>query len=314
MGGYNRKLRRIEGPRFEFVKGAGRDIPAGKMDFRSAYPVQGDITRSFGIIKHSSMSALFSNRSVMLAVAIVAVCLVGSARAQSSPTAGDLMDSMIEALGGDAYLNVKEIEASGRFFTFRRDEVAALDLYSDYIKFPDRERTEFGKDKQKRIQINNGQEGWNVTPPPNGKGDPQVLPQSPRETEEFLQNFKTSFDYMMRFVVNDRRTTLVHTGSETVDYKRTDVVEIRDAAKNLMRVFIDRQSHLPVKVQMRRADSSVIDEESYANWHAFDGVTTPLMVVRYKDGLKTMEIRAEKVAYNTGLSPDLFASPDAVTK
>ena len=50
-------------------------------------------------------------------------------------------------------------------------------------------------------------------------------------------------------------------------------------------------------------------EEVYANWHKFDGVMTPLMVVRYKDGVKTMEIRAEKVAYNPGFPDSLFAPP-----
>jgi hypothetical protein len=92
------------------------------------------------------------------------------------------------------------------------------------------------------------------------------------------------------------------------------VLEIRDTAKNLLRVYVDRQTRLPVKTQMRRADNSIIDEESYANWHRFDGVMTPLMVVRYKDGVKTMEIRTEKVSYNPGFADSLFAPPAPATK
>jgi hypothetical protein len=36
---------------------------------------------------------------------------------------------------------------------------------------------------------------------------------------------------------------------------------------------------------------------------------TPLMVVRYKDGAKTMEIRAQSAKYNPGFPDSLFAPP-----
>jgi hypothetical protein len=52
-----------------------------------------------------------------------------------------------------------------------------------------------------------------------------------------------------------------------------------------------------------------VREEVYANWHAFDGVMTPLMVVRYNNGIKTMEIRASAAEYNSGLADSLFAPP-----
>jgi outer membrane lipoprotein-sorting protein len=245
-------------------------------------------------------------QSIRLVGFLIAFALTVSAQAPSS--AQKIFDSMIEALGGKAYLDVKEIQVSGRYFTFRKNEVSSSMLYADFIKFPDMERTEFGKDKDKRIQINNGKEGWNVTPPLKGK-IPDVQPQTKAQVQEFLDGFKTSFDCVPRFVVNTPRTSLVNAGTELVEYKRTDVLEIRDAQKNLMRIYVDRQTNLPVKVQRRNADESTVREEAYANWHKFDGVMTPLMVVSYKDGVKTMEIRAEKVAYNPGFPDSLFVPP-----
>jgi hypothetical protein len=38
---------------------------------------------------------------------------------------------------------------------------------------------------------------------------------------------------------------------------------------------------------------------------------TPLFVARFKDSIKTMEIRAETVNYNSGLSDNLFAPPSS---
>lgn len=249
-----------------------------------------------------------SIRRVLVVVAALGALNLHS-YAQSTSAAKQLLDAMIRALGGNAFLNVKEIQTNGRFFTFKRDEVASSDLYVDYVKFPDMERTEFGREREKTIQINRGTEGWMVTPAPKGKGDPQIQEQSPAQTQTFLDNFRTSFDYMVRFVVNAPRSSILVTGSEVVDFRRADVVEVRDAEKNLMRIYIDRETHLPLKVQTRLSNESKVHEEIYANWHEFDGVMTPLMVVRYQDNAKTMEIRAETAKYNAGFPESLFAPP-----
>lgn len=238
---------------------------------------------------------------------LVSLCLCVSvlntiaAQSRSNP----MLDQMVAALGGPAFLDVKEIQSSGRFFVFSKGELSAADLFTDYIKFPDKERVEFGREKNKSIMINNGSEGWKV----EGRKDPE--PQTAGETAEFVSDFKTSFDYVMRFVLKHPSTTIQNLPSEIIDFKRTDVVELRDASKNRIRFYIDRQTHLPVKMQVRKSNDSALREEQFANWHKFQGVMTPLFVSRYKDGLKTMEIRAETASYNSGLAETLFADPAA---
>lgn len=216
-----------------------------------------------------------------------------------------LLDQAIEALGGSAFLGVQEIHATGRFFSFKHGELTGGDIFADYIKFPDKERTEFGREKRKSIKINKGNEGWTI----EGK---EVEPQPVAETEEFLAGFKTSFDYVMRFVITDPKTTIQNLGSEIIDFKRTDIVELRDSRKNRIVFYIDRDTRLPVKMQVRRVDESELREEHYANWHKFQGVMTPLFVSRFTGGLKTMEIRVETAAYNSRLPESLFTP--AVTK
>lgn len=223
------------------------------------------------------------------------------AQSRSNP----VIDEMIQALGGPAFLDVKEIHTSGRFFSFSKGELSGSDLFDDYIKLPDMERTEFGRDKNKSVTINKGSEGWKI----EGKKEPE--PQSAVQADEFLASFKTSFDYVMRFVLKQPQTTIQLLPSELIDFKRADVVEVRDAAKNRIRFYIDRASHLPIKMQVRRVNQSSVNEELYGNWHKFQGVMTPLLVSRSTNGLKTMEIRAETAAYNSGLSDSLFAVPPA---
>jgi hypothetical protein len=55
-----------------------------------------------------------------LAAALLAFT-VSSSRAQTAASAKTIADSMIQALGGKAFLDVREIQTTGRFFTFRRD-------------------------------------------------------------------------------------------------------------------------------------------------------------------------------------------------
>ena len=164
------------------------------------------------------------------------------------------------------------------------------------------------KGKLKQIRINKGLEGWEIMP--GKEKDPDITTLSVSAGEEFLKNFKTKFDYVVRFVVNTPRASIVNAGGESVDNRRADVLEIRDAEKNLTRIFVDRQTRLPLKVQTRFADSATLYEEVFANWHKLDGVMTPLMVIRFKDGVKTDQMTVDSASYNTGFPDSLFAPPE----
>jgi len=239
----------------------------------------------------------------VLTLCVCAFVLSDPAGGQTQTRPAQVIDQMIQALGGTAFLDVRDIHTTGRFFAFTRGDLSSSDVFSDYIKFPDMERVEFGTLSRKSIRINRGKEGWTIP----GKKDP--LPQSAVETEEFLKGFKTSMDYVLRFVLKERQTTTQNLPSELIDFKRVDVVELRDPEKNRIRFYADRDTHLPVKMQVRRTDESKLHEEQYANWHKFEGVMTPLYVSRLTDGVKTMEIHLETADYNPGLSDNLFAAP-----
>lgn len=238
-----------------------------------------------------------------LAVTVTFALSSAGAQSRSNPAPNPAIEEMIQALGGPTFLDVKEIHTSGRFFSFSKGDLSGSDLFEDYIKLPDMERTEFGRDKNKSISINKGTEGWKI----EGKKEPE--PQPAVQADEFLKSFKTSFDYVMRFVIKHPQTTIQTLPGELIDFKRADVLELRDSAKNRIRFYIDRSTHLPLKMQVRRANESSVNEELYGNWHKFQGVMTPLLISRSTNGVKTMEIRAEMAAYNSGLSDSLFAAP-----
>ncbi len=232
------------------------------------------------------------------------LCGLGQANASWAQTrANQSIDQMIDALGGAAFLDVKDIHTTGRFFGFTRGDLSSSDIFSDYIKFPDMERTEFGTLNKRSITINRGKEEWKIV----GKREPEN--QGAAAGEEFLKGFKTSLDYFLRFIVKERQTTIQNVGGEIIDFKRVDILEVRDPEKNRITFYVDRDSHLPVKMQVRRTDESKIHEEQFNNWHKSQGVMTPMYVSRLTDGVKTMEIHLDTAAYNSGLSDNLFAPP-----
>jgi hypothetical protein len=238
-----------------------------------------------------------------LLLAIIAAWVFGVSLQAQAPTPKKVLDDMFEKLGGQSFLDVTDIHTAGNFYQFKRGELTGGDYYIDYIRFPFKERTEFGRTKNKEITINSGDQGWKITPKDKDPKD-----QTPGEISEFKANFKTGFDYILRFTLAEPKTTIQNIGSEIVDFNRADIIEIRDPEKNRIVLYVDRTTKLPVKLQVRRIDEKVTREERYANWHAFQGIMTPLFVSRYTDGDKTMEVRVDTASYNTNLPDNLFTA------
>lgn len=244
-------------------------------------------------------------RKAYFAVVSILVVVISAIALQAQtqpPKPKKVLDDMIAKLGGQAFLDVADIHATGNFYQFKRGELTGGDYYVDYIRFPMMERTEFGRNKNsKEITINNDDKGWKITPK-----DKEPKEQLPADIQEFKTTFKTSLDYILRFTLADPKTTIQVTGSEIVDFNRADIVEIRDPEKNRIDLYVDRSTKLPVKLMIRRVDEKVTHEERYGNWHAFQGIMTPLFVARFTDTDKTMEIRVESATYNSNLPDNLF--------
>ena len=187
------------------------------------------------------------------ALFIVALALFAPVADAQTDKATMVVNDMIAALGGKAFTNVREIQANGKFFTFKRDQMAGTEVFVDYIKFPDKERTEFGTYKIKPTNINNGDAGWSVY-------DKKVELQTPAEVKAFQTGVKTGFQFLARFILNREGLTLQHVGTEMIDFKRNDVIEFRDSG-NFFRLFVNQQSHLPTKMQVRRSGETFMREE-----------------------------------------------------
>lgn len=233
---------------------------------------------------------------------LVAAAFVLPASAQSDKSAA-IISEMIATLGGQTFLDAREIKVTGKAFSIRNDRASGATTFIDYIKFPDKDRVEIGNFAIKPTTIHNGDSGWSVN-------DKKVDALPGAEVRDFQAGFKTGFQYLARFVLGRPGLTMQLVGSELVDFNRNDVIEFRDSG-NFFRLYVDQKSHLPSKMEVRRSGDSILREEQFANWHVFQGIQTPLYIIRLENGDKTSEVHYDNVSYNAGLADSLFAPPAA---
>jgi hypothetical protein len=241
-----------------------------------------------------------TSRFVFLIGTLILLCGPAVAQSDKSTT---VINDMITALGGKAFLEVREIQSSGKIFAIKNDLQAGSDVFVDYVKFPDRRRTEYGTYRVKPAEILNGESGWNTDLN-------KVEAKPPAEVKSLQAASRTGFQYVARFILNRPGLVLQYDGTEMISFRSNDVIEFRDSG-NLLRLFVDQQSHLPTKMEVRREGESFVREEQFANWHDFKGIKTPLFIIRLKDGEREREIRYENVSYNPGMADSLFAPPAA---
>ncbi|MHB8541351.1 MAG: hypothetical protein ACYDCD_10475 [Candidatus Acidiferrales bacterium] len=224
---------------------------------------------------------------------------------QSAAKAKALLQQMIQTLGGSAYLNVKDSTCRGMLGSFGHSgALTGYDTFWDYVKFPDKDRTEFSK-KRNQIQITNGKQGWVLD-----RGGVSAEPA--KELADNERELKLDLDYILRYRLNEPGMIFRYDGPDIVDLKEADWVELDDPQGHQIRIAIAKLTHLPIRkeVAMRDPVTHMRTEEVdyYSNFHAVDGVTMYFQQTHIRNGLKVFQVfyDANGCKFNTGLPDSLF--------
>jgi len=226
-----------------------------------------------------------------------------------------LFDDAIAALGGDAYMGVKDVVSEGQYFQFNsRGESSGLIKFVDYTKLPDKSRFELGNKKNElEITIFNLEknEGWII----EGELDAKDA------TEDDIKSFRTtvnhSLENILRFRWKDPENKLFYLGAgEGADVTR-DVVRLISPENDEVMIYFDRVSKRPVKVETQRVNERGIRvrvTEEYSQWHKIQGVLTPMRIDSYTNGRRSSQQFVVKLSYNNNLRDDFFSKPVSKTK
>jgi hypothetical protein len=222
---------------------------------------------------------------------------------QSAAKAKQILEAAIQALGGDAYLKVRDVTCTGRLGQFDHSgELTGFGHFIDYQQPPLKERQE-NLPKRNIISVYNGDQGWEL--------DRGGVADAPRaDMEDFKEGVKRDIDNILRHRIHEAGMTLRYGGSDIVDLRQAQWVELVDNDNRTIRIAFADGTHLPIRevAETRNPKTQMKSEEIdyYANYHTQDGVQTALQLTRERNGIKLFQAFFDKCEYNTGLSDALF--------
>ena len=218
---------------------------------------------------------------------------------------------MVQALGGEAWLQLKNRMCEGRIASFYEGK-PNLDatLFRETSAWPGRDRIEYTKSRDVVQIYGPDRAGWEITY--KGKS-----PLPKEQTEAFLRMRDHSIEAIAHTWRNDPRAILLYEGRRLVQRRLADQVTLISAANDSVTLLIDAETHLPLRRSFEWRDpvyqDKNVDAEEYDNYRVIDGFPTPQAISRYKNGELTSQRFLTGAAFNQEL-PVEFWEADAVAK
>lgn len=235
-----------------------------------------------------------------------------------------LLDQMLEAMGGEAWLSRKDMQVSGRTAAFFRGAPNGIVIeYTGWRRFPDAtqggaERIGFLTDRSmilpgKKIdviQIWKGGNGYEVT----YKGR-TTLPKD--QVADYYRRQDHSIESVIERWIKAPGVMILAEGTTMVERRIADKVTVLSANNDAVTLELDASTHLPLRrtFKWRNETFNDFDEESetYSDYHTVQGIPTPYNITHYRNGDMVNQRFLTKVTYNQGLSADLF-NPDILPR
>jgi len=222
---------------------------------------------------------------------------------ESAAKAKQVLNQMIAALGGDAYLNVKDYTCEARVSFFGHSgELNGFAKEIEFVMPPSKERDE-NLPKRNIISVYNGDKGWSLD-----RGG--VSPASITDMASHEEETKTDLDNILRARIHEPGMIFRYAGIDIVDYNEAEWVELVDKDNRTFRIAVSRSTHLPIRMTVDTRDANTRMRSSqtfyYSNFHPLQGIQTPFQTTHDRNGIKLQQVFYDKCEYNTGMSPDLF--------
>jgi len=219
-----------------------------------------------------------------------------------------LLDAMIAALGGQAWLDRKTMQQEGHTASFFRG--APTGSVVDFWTFrefpvggqPDVERIEYTK-KREVVHIWTKDTGYEIT----YKGK-TTLPKL--QVEDHLRRHAHSIEEVVHTWLKQPGVIVLAEGTAMVERRMVDKVSVLGANNDAVTLDLDVNTHLPLRrvFEWRNETFKDHDEDSeeYDDYHTIQGLPTPFAITRYRNGDMADQMFVTKVGYGNPLAPELF--------
>ncbi len=240
---------------------------------------------------------------VMLLAPRVQAQAAGDDAAQNAKKAHAALDAMVKALGGDAWLNMKNQMIHGHVAAFfqGQPDLGTTELWQ-YHAWPDRDRIDVTKHRDV-VEFYIGSAGWEVTY--RGK---KAMPKD--SLDEHIRRQDHSIETAVKVWLKDPNTILIYEGTRMAQRHMADQVTLISPQNEAITIQMDVETHLPLSRSFQWRDpvykDKNTDTEEYADYHVMDGFPTPLSITRLKNGDMDRQYYIDKAEYNRDLPADFW--------
>ena len=261
-------------------------------------------------------------RWASIAAALLAVALLAPAETQEE-RGKRIVNEAVAALGGDNFLHLQNVVETGRLYSFYREQISGLAVGTVYREFrkpaaPDQlgvvERESFDYSNKKRKELYailfTTKEAWDIS----------FRGARPLPKDRFPRyKLTTTHDvfYILRERLNEPGMIFVSQGSDVLDNRPVEIVDIIDGNNEKTTVYFDQTTKVPIRQKFYHLDplDNQQDEEItyYTKYRDVgDGVQWPFELQREHNGDKVFTLFSESVKVNENISDKLFMLPSDI--
>ena len=222
---------------------------------------------------------------------------------KNAQQARELLNQAIQALGGQAYLNVQNMQQQGRVFSFYHGRPTSNGvLFWRFVEYPDKERVEVTPQRD-IATICIGDKGYEVT----YKGPHPI---EKKDLDDYLRRRKFSLETILRTWINDPGVALFYDGDSLAGSLAAKRVTLINSKNESVSIYFDIDSHLPIKKTYSWRDpvdhERNLEEETWNGYRNVQGVMTPYGFTRYFNGDMQTERFLTAASYNQVFNPAMF--------
>jgi len=253
----------------------------------------------------------------MRIVLLVCLCLA-SVAAQKKPAskpsgqpesnqqkARAIVDQMIQALGGQAYLNVQDSYVEGRLGSFHNETLQGWSLFYRYWKFPNQDRTELTKQRD-IVRLYLGDKAYEIT----YKGIQSLDPEKDERIKQGLQRRYYSLENVLRTWLSEPGVLLLDEGPSLSEGQMAEKITIINSKNESVTLLVSPDTHLPMEKRFSTRDPRYRDRDEeitiYGNWKVIQGINTPRIALTRRNGETIYQEIILNINYNTHPAQALF--------
>ena len=243
---------------------------------------------------------------LLLGPAVCTAHAAGTIDSANQKKAQQVLDATIQALGGQAWLNLRTMRSKGKTAAFfQGNPTGVVAVTTETTALPDQQRIDFAP-KGRVVQIYTAHQGWEITY--KGKKD-----LTPRQMETYRRWRDHSLGVALRRWYADPTTILIDDGQTLVERRLADKVTLIDRNNDAITLEVDTETHLPRRLSFTWRDPKFhdknLDAVEYDNYQLVDGIATPFTTTRTHNGETVRQRYVLRMDYNIVLRKGLF-NPD----